>query len=1194
MSAEPVAAAKSPLLFLSHSGEDGHAAQDLAVQLRAAGLDVWLDIERLQPGDLWQQKIGEGLRDAAAVLIYIGRSGVARWVDFEVQLALDRRAKNAAFRVVPVLGPESDPDALPDFLKLFQWIDLRDPATTTDRLRALIDGVFAARDQHVSVLPSGRAPFRGLLPFDVDDAVLFFGRERETTELLECLQRDALLLVIGDSGSGKSSLVRAGLIPALLRGRFYDGRSWVASWRIAIARPADDPFGELAENLPDLAPGANRKLEVAANRQLLGNGVSGIRDIISGSVPKDARTLLLVDQFEELFTATSDTATRKRFIDSLLHAATLGGSRPVHVVLTMRADFYAQVWQHETLLERVVRNQYPVRQLAARRLRDLIERPLALAGAEAEAGLIDTILEEIGDAPGNLPILEHALDQLWQRRTIVGRSLLTHDAYAAIGRLAGALRTHANGAIQRLPSDAARTIARRILVDLTQFGDNSEDTRRRVAVSDLLAGSDQPGEVRMVLERLATERLITTSEQHAEIAHEALIRGWPEFRAWIDADREFARLGRRLLDAAREWERLARDSGALLGGARLAEAETWLNDSGQRSVPRLVVEFIDASRAAKDVHERSERISEARRLAHLSELVFAENGKNLELSALLAVESIRRAHILDNDRALRARLDLLPRSSRLVAQGIDHIEGDVSFSADGRAVTISSREFTRPWDQSSVQVITRAWDLATGQELSPEDTKSLAQHTGRRLVEGDKSTVLVQEGQTVFQLRHEHDVTAMEISPNGRWVATLSDFRLLNLWDVDSGTRQSFSGVGKYPLAISSDGRRVVTAQFHAFAQVWERDESAHQADLREVVRLIHRHDVKAVAFSPDGCWLASRASPGFSGNTELRVWDATSGREVWKLEHDDHVRRVKFIDDRHAVTASSDRTVRIWDIVSRSEVTRLEHPTELYDVAITADGNQIVTSSDDGRRLWDVASGAETRRLSTTPNSRAIALSPRDSRLAIATSDLATIQDVDGGGKPLRLKHKAILIDVCFSPDGRLLATGGGMIRLDYGYVRVWDLDTGKEVASFDHQLQVRSVVFSPDGRRVLSGSADHTARLWDIATKKEITRFVHDEDVNAVAFSSDGRWILTGSDKYARLWNAGSFEEVARPFQGDYVYDVAFSPDGTLAATAIRNSVLIHYVRGEDLVAQACRRLTRKLTPDEAQRYRVDELSL
>jgi hypothetical protein len=564
-----------PNLFLSHAGEDSAAAKDLANRLRQAGLEVWLDVDELKPGDRWMEALEQALARATAFAVCVGRSGIQRWVDREVRVALDRNTRDHSFRIIPILGPGSAPESLPAFLSHHQWLDLRQGVREPSELQQLVGAILEKEPAVVSLLPADQPPFRGLFVFDVEHAHLFFGRDRETEELLERLRADPFLAVVGDSGSGKSSLVRAGLVPALHRGRFYDGTAWVKSWRVAICRPGDDPFRELANALPDLdleLTPEKRIAVLAQCREQLKQGKEGLYNCLAALVRSGVRTLLIVDQFEELFTLTIESEERRRFVDSLLNAQGGVGDRPVHVLITLRADFYSRCWEHPELPKRIAGNQYAVRRMDRAQLKEAIEKPLAMAGARLEPGLTDVILNDVGDEPGNLPLLEHALEQLWERRS---DQTLTHRAYNEIGRVSGAIKHQADEVYQRF-DEREKELARKIFLRLTQPGEGTEDTRRRASKSEILALGGDREMAERVLVRLADTRLVTTGgetpgeDDVVEVAHEALIREWPRLRGWVEADREEILFERRLTNAVAEWKKHGQDHSYLYHGARLA------------------------------------------------------------------------------------------------------------------------------------------------------------------------------------------------------------------------------------------------------------------------------------------------------------------------------------------------------------------------------------------------------------------------------------------------------------------------------------------------------------------------------------------------------------------------------------------------------------------------------------------------
>ena len=498
-------------------------------------------------------------------------------------MALDRNTKDRRYRFIPILGPGADPESLPAFVAQHQWLDLRDGEAEPARIRKLVGAILSRPPEAVSLLPPGEAPFRGLSSFDSRHAHLFFGRDRETQELVEAARTAPFLTVMGDSGSGKSSLVKAGLIPALYAGRFLDGGSPVVDWHIVTLRPGSDPFRELATGLMELQPESEVAARIAAREEIaaqLRQGSQGLLDCIGSLVPRGARTLLLVDQFEEVFTQSADTGERDRFIDMLLEATSATGDRPLHTLITLRADFYGECFEHPTLPKAIAANLYAVRAIDSEQMAEVVEKPAAMAGLKLEPGLVEAILFDLGEGPSNLALLQHTLLQLWNQRS---GETLTHATYEAIGRVQGALEHHAEDVFAHLSADEAKQ-ARRLLLQLVVPGKEGGATRRRACIKDLLPAGESREIGRRVLKRLVEQRLLSVSrsmgddegEETVEVVHESLLRGWKRLRDWLDKDWEFLFWRQRMRAAFDAWQESGCDSGALLGGGPLAEARRWL------------------------------------------------------------------------------------------------------------------------------------------------------------------------------------------------------------------------------------------------------------------------------------------------------------------------------------------------------------------------------------------------------------------------------------------------------------------------------------------------------------------------------------------------------------------------------------------------------------------------------------------
>jgi energy-coupling factor transporter ATP-binding protein EcfA2 len=387
--------------------------------------------------------------------------------------------------------------------------------------------------------------------FGEEDAQFFFGRDREIQRLLEKLKSNRFLAVLGPSGSGKSSLVRAGLVPELRAGALAE----VEDWHVCVLRPGAAPLTALAAQIATLWPAQAMAVTLDALAEDPRVLHLSVELALSGRPPGE-RVLVIVDQLEEVFTLCRDETERRRLFSTLLYATSAPDGRTV-VIVTMRAVFYARCAPYPELAQ-LIAQQMLVGPMDADGLRQVIEEPAGRVGLELEEGLSRTILADVAAQPGALPLLEHALLELWERRR---GDMLTLEGYRQTGGVHGALAQRADEIFDELSPDQQQ-IARRALLRLTEPGEGTEDTRRRAPRSEL-APAEGDDSFDIVLGRLVDARLLTTGrdetgQEVVDVSHEALIRGWPRLRRWIDADRAGLLLHRRLTDAAREWDALER------------------------------------------------------------------------------------------------------------------------------------------------------------------------------------------------------------------------------------------------------------------------------------------------------------------------------------------------------------------------------------------------------------------------------------------------------------------------------------------------------------------------------------------------------------------------------------------------------------------------------------------------------------
>jgi hypothetical protein len=499
-------------VFLSHNSHEKPVVERIATKLAAANLRPWLDKWCLTPGGDWQEELAAGLRASASCAVLVGPSDAGDWEREEWRVALNRAATNRAFRIFLVLLPgvpePFDVNALSPFLSTRTWVDFRKGFESARQFQALVNaikGVPAGQPEVVAA--DGVCPYRGLQTFDEQHAEFFFGRDADIQRLVEKLKGTRFVIVLGASGSGKSSLVRAGLVPALRSGALPGSHAWP----IHVLTPGSLPLTRLAAEL--VRSGAASSLpdmldRLAADRRTLHLAAA----LATHGQAEDPRQLWVVDQFEEVFTLCSDEDERRHFLDNLLYASAIPGG-PCVAVLTMRADFYARCAAYPELAARVAAQQFLVSPMDVDGVRQAIVAPAERVGLEFEEGLVDTILDAVMRQPGALPLLEHALLELWERRR--GR-MLTLEGYRESGGVDGAVARRADAIYDGFTPEQ-QAVARRILLRLKQVGDGTSDTRRRARIAELATTLAETDTVERVVRALADARLLTTSSQ--DLAH---------------------------------------------------------------------------------------------------------------------------------------------------------------------------------------------------------------------------------------------------------------------------------------------------------------------------------------------------------------------------------------------------------------------------------------------------------------------------------------------------------------------------------------------------------------------------------------------------------------------------------------------------------------------------------------------------
>ncbi|MBD1838003.1 hypothetical protein H6F78_00185 [Coleofasciculus sp. FACHB-64] len=969
-------------------------------------------------------------------------------------------------------------------------------------------------------------PFPGLSSFAEEQYhKFFFGRDELIRDLQKELAKDNFLAVIGASGSGKSSVVLAGLIPKLKQ------EPSLQSVRIT---PSNEPL---------------KQLEILLK-------------------VSEQHSVLVVDQFEELFTLCEDKANRQEFIDKLLHLA-----ERRKVVITMRADFLGECTFYPELRKRIETRQKLVGPMEPAELITAMKMQADRGGLRFETGLSHSILNDVQGEPGAMPLLQYALQELWKRRR--GRWMCDEE-YQSIGRVHQAIAKTADDFYNSLPAKQQEQV-QNIFLRLTRLdknaiqGEKRRDTRQRVELEDLVPSGSNLAQTKKLVQQLAGEgvRLVvtsrnqTTGKEEVEVAHEALIRYWPTLKEWLSQNRSDLQLRETICQAAEDWHQHQKqpdqDSYLIHQGGRLEDAQVLLKQPKFVHLNQEEAEYVLACLERRDRIRRQEKQRRHRLLfaAVTSAFVFAgfaifagyqwrqadsatQEAKNAkqqtEIERIQALSASSEAHLATNQ--LETLIGSLQAAKGVKQLGLPQTTLTNKVMGSLHKVTSEIREINR-LEEHKDQVTDVSFS-PNGQILASagvDGTIRLSDLHGKELIKF-----------VVNEKSIKKSIINVNFSPDGQMLATGAEDGTTKLWNLKGELLKEFPKQKKevYNITFSPDGKKIATGSGDGIVRLWNlqgnliEEFPAHNTSSR----------VWGITFSPDGKAIATG-----SGDHTAKLWDL-NGKLLSEFKgHKDTVFSVSFSPDgQKLATASKDGTAKLWDLKGKElrELLGDQEPNWVFSVIFSPDGKHLATGSKDGVvRYWGL-NGQLLKEFKGHKNSvRSVVFSPDGKLLATAGYDnTVRLWDLQDRQQLTDFKgHKGTVWSVSVSPDDEILATAGADST-----VRLWDYLSGEQLGEFKgHKGVIWKVTFSPKGKLLATSGEDKTARLWSVFGKQRGEFKGHQGQVLGLNFSPDAKFLATsGTDGTARLWDLSGKE--LQEFKGHKgaVLSVSFSPDSKFLATA------------------------------------------
>ncbi|HEY9692496.1 MAG TPA: caspase family protein [Oculatellaceae cyanobacterium] len=1068
----------------------------------------------------------------------------------------------------------------------------------------------AFQNSDIEGLDLGICPYKGLRAFGEEDAQYFYGRENLIQQLINQVVHKSFLAVVGASGSGKSSVIQAGVIAQLRQGKQFPGSD---KWLIRKVTPGIRPLEALSRRLVN--SGIDKEKATLQALQIEGMFYQGMEGFVYWIRSRpESMVMLVIDQFEELFTL-APSEDRQRFLDLILGAVEYAADK-FKLIITLRTDFIAACLEVPKLAILLQQSNVLVPpKLTSDDYRRVIVNPAEQVGLKVANDLVEVLLQELNHSAGDLPLLEFVLEQLWEYRS---QGELTLQAYQEqVGGIKGALEQKAQAVYESLDAQA-KECARWIFLSLTQLGEGTEDTRRRVFKSDLVVKKYQAALVDRTLQALIAAKLVVVSledesrtppptpprprggEQEdlssikspspgfkkggnellevreesvelslevmkqqvtVEVAHEILIRHWSTLRWWLEENRARLRSQRQIAQAALQWKHNGKQSDFLLQGVRLAEAEDiYIKYTDELSAD--VQEFIAAclEQRKQQQFEQKKRLRQAQKaVVAISVLAIAASGfgglaylqsQAAQLREIDALNSSSQANLLLNNQ-LEALIASVKATKRL--------NNTIAIPANVKAETVSTLQ----------QVVTTI-----------QERDRLNSHTD--------------------------GIVSVAYSPNNQLLASASIDKTIKIWTNRGLLLKTLRGHNEavYSVSFSADSKILASAGVDKTIKLW----NVSDGRLLKTISA-HNQTVNSVTFSPDGNIIASG-----SADQTIKFWRISDGRLLRTLSgHNAGVISITFNPDGNTIaSASEDKTIKLWKVSDGQLIKTLSgHTNWVNSVAFSFDGKFVASSGADKTiKLWNSSDGKLLKTISGhndsvwgvafSPNSKIIASASRDNTVKLWNLNGIELETFKG--------HKKGVYNVSFSPDSQTIAsasldntikiwqrresslletltTGSEIYSVGFnpqgnivatataeGKILLWRCNDGKLIKSLPgHNKAIYSISFNRQGNLLASASADKTIKVWNITNGSLVyTLTGHNDEINNVNFSPDGKMIATASrDRTVKIWNSsnGNLIHTLKKHR-DEVYGVSFSADSQIATVSADKTIKLWNSRTGNLV--------------------------